>query len=323
GTTPEQIARTFLQENSDAFQLFGSTSSLITDDVQTVLGNSHVRFIQTYEGIPVFRGDVVVSINTNNEVSMAINNSKSAIQIASTTPLVSEENALEIARRHVGIRGRTTGKPDGSELMIYRSENGTDHLAHRVSMTNEDPMGDWQVFVDALTGEVLSVEDLFANERVQGSGYVYLSDPLSATRKMYNSPGFADNNDLDTDSLTAYRTQVTLDSLTVENAVYKLKGPYCNVTDVESPADPSFFSANSPNGFNYTRSQQEFEAVNVYYHVTTAYNQLSSSVFRFHHSLRFVSTRMVSWDRTTHISAHRETGLPGVKVVLMMRKTQT
>ncbi|MBM2841241.1 MAG: hypothetical protein HW412_1769, partial [Bacteroidetes bacterium] len=32
GTTPEQIARTFLQENSDAFQLFGSTSSLITDD---------------------------------------------------------------------------------------------------------------------------------------------------------------------------------------------------------------------------------------------------------------------------------------------------
>jgi Zn-dependent metalloprotease len=274
GATPEQIARTFLQENSDAFQLSGPGTSLLTDNVQTVLGSSHIRFTQTYQGIPVFRGDVVVSVNGNSEVSMVINNSKDAIQVASTIPLVSEEDALQIARERVGIKGRTTGKPDRSELMIYRTENWIDHLAHRVLMTNEDPMGDWQVFIDALTGEVLSVEDLFANERVQGSGYVYLSDPLSATRRMYNSAGFADNNDADTDSLNAYRTHVTLDSLTLENGIYKLNGPYCNVTDIESPVDPDYYAANSPNGFNYTRSAQEFEAVNVYYHVTTAYKHL-------------------------------------------------
>jgi hypothetical protein len=91
---------------------------------------------------------------------------------------------------------------------------------------------------------------------------------------MYNSPGFADNNDADTDSLNAYRTHVTLDSLTLENGIYKLNGPYCNVTDIESPVDPDYYAANSPNGFNYTRSAQEFEAVNVYYHVTTAYKHL-------------------------------------------------
>ncbi len=158
--------------------------------------------------------------------------------------------------------------------MIFRSSSGADHLAYRVSMTNEDPLGDWQVFVDALNGEVLDVEDLFANEHRQGSGYVYLSDPLSAARKLYGSAGFVDNNDADSDSLTAYRSHVILDSLTYEDGVYKLKGPYCDVTDVESPIDPPYFSATTPDGFNYLRSAQQFEAVNVYYHVTNAYKHL-------------------------------------------------
>ena len=274
GSSADQIARTFLRDNSDGFQFSDIATSLRTDDVQTIAGSSHVRFTQTYDGIPVFRGDVVVSINSASEVSMVINNSKSAIQLSSTTPSLSNALAIQLARQQVGINGRTTGKADQASLMIYRTDSGTDHLAYRVSMTNEDPMGDWQVFVDAITGEILSVEDLFANEHVQGSGYVYLSDPLSAARRTYNATGFLDNNDADSDSLTAYRTPVTLDSLTFEDGVYKLKGPYCNVTDVESPSDPPYFSSPSADGFNYTRSAQGFEAVNVYYHVTTAYKHL-------------------------------------------------
>ncbi len=274
GATPEQIARTFLQANGHAFHLTGMTTTLQTNEIQTVQGSSHVRFNQTYEGVPVFRGDVVVSISNDNEISMVTNNFKDAINLASTTPSLTQETALQIARQHVGIRGRTTGQNDNAILMIFRADNGIDHLAYKVSMTNEDPMGDWQVFVDAMTGDVLNVEDLFVNERVQGSGYVYLSDPLSTARKIYNSIGFADNNDADSDSLTAYRSLVTLDSITFESGVYKLKGSYCNVTDIESPSDPVFFAANSPNGFNNTRSQQEFEAVNVYYHVSNSYKRL-------------------------------------------------
>jgi hypothetical protein len=270
----ELIARTFLLENSDAFQLTNVTTSLRIENVQRVPGSSHVRFAQTYNGIPVFRGDVVVSITKVNEVSMVINNFKNGIQLSSTAPSLSEAIAIQIARQRVGIKGRTTGKPDFASLMIFRSDEGRDHLAYRISMTNDDPMGDWEVFVDAITGAVLSVEDLFANERTQGSGYAYLSDPLSASRRLYNSPGFADNNDADSDSLTAYRSRVTLDSLTFEDGVYKLKGPYCNVTDVESPVDPLYFGLASPDGFDYRRSAQEFEAVNVYYHVSTSYKRL-------------------------------------------------
>jgi zinc metalloprotease ZmpB len=274
GTSAEQIACTFLQEQSDALQLSDIANSLRTDGVNILAGSSHVRFSQTYHGIPVFRGDVVVSINDAKEVNMVINNFKNAVRLSATTPSLSEFDAIQMARQRVGIKGRTTGKSDRAALMVYRSDNGADHLAYQVSMTNEDPMGDWQVFVDATTGEILSMEDLFADECVQGSGFVYSSDPLSAARRLYNSNGFADNNDADSDSLGAYRLRVTLDSLTLENGVYKLKGPYCNVTDVESPADPLYYYAASPDGFNYSRSAQDFEAVNVYYHVTTAYKRL-------------------------------------------------
>jgi hypothetical protein len=274
GTTPEEIARTFLQTNRDAFHISNETASLRTDEVRSIPGGSHVRFTQSFSGIPVFRGDIIVSINGNNQVTMVVNNSKGAVHPPSTTPSLSEGDALSLARQHVGIKGRTTGKPDAAELMIFRASDGADHLAYRISMTNEDPMGDWQVFVDALGGQILDVEDLFANEHVQGSGYVYLSDPLSASRKMYGSSGFVDNNDADSDSLTAYQSLVTLDSLKLEDGVYKLKGPYCNVTDVESPLDPQYYSSTTPTGFNYLRSAQQFEAVNVFYHVTTSYKHL-------------------------------------------------
>ena len=274
GATPEEIARTFLQANRDAFHISTAAPSLTADEIQSVPGGSHVRFTQTFDGISVFRGDVVVSINGYNQVIMVVNNFKDDVHIASTTPSLSEAQALQLARQHVGIKGQTTGKPDAAELMIYRSADGSDHLAYKVSMTNEDPMGDWQVFVDAHDGGVLDVEDLFANEHIQGSGYVYLSDPLSASRKMYGSAGFVDNNDADSDSLTSDRALVTLDSLTFEDGVYKLKGPYCNVTDVESPLDPQYYSSTTPTGFNYLRSAQQFEAVNVYYHVTTSYKHL-------------------------------------------------
>ena len=273
-SSPERAAREYLLGMTGAFRINSPGTSLRTDDVQQIISGSHVRFTQTYQDIPVFRGDIVVSLDAANSVTMVVNNFKESVHIPSIIPFLSDVAAVQLAHNRVSIKGRTTGQPDRSSLMIYRTESGVDHLAYQILMSNEDPLGDWQVFIDANTGDVLSIEDLFADERVQGSGYVFLSDPLSDARKIYNSPGFTDNNDADSDSLTAHRSYVILDSLTHEGGVYKLKGPYCNVTDVESPADPLFYASSTPDGFTDTRSAQRFEAVNVYYHATTAYKHL-------------------------------------------------
>ncbi len=95
GTTPEEIARNFLQTNGDAFHISNTTMSLRAGAVQTIPGGSHVRFTQTLDDVPVFRGDVVVSINTTGQVTMVVNNFKDGILVPSTIPSLSETDALQ------------------------------------------------------------------------------------------------------------------------------------------------------------------------------------------------------------------------------------
>jgi len=274
---PEEIARQFLHQKKSALAI-PDTAALVTHMVQTTPSGSHVRFTQFYQGVPVYQGDVVVSVNEARQVGMVINNYKNGIGLGTTTPSLSGTDAINIVRRALRINGRSIGKEDAAELMVFQKEDGAYHLSWRVTATSEDPAGDWEVFVGAETGEILNIADQFVMHvdsiYVQGSAYVYNPDPLSKARRMYNSPGFADGNDATTDSLNAYRTLVTLEIVTYEDGVYKLKGPHCNVTDIESPADPPFYCAATPHDFLYSRDQQEFEAVNVYYHVSSSYRHL-------------------------------------------------
>ncbi len=276
--TPEQAARQFLEGKVALLKLQNPSLNLKTERVQNIPGGSHVRFTQTFEGIPVQGGDVVVSMNTLRQVTMVVNNYRNDIALSSTTPRLTATAAIEIVRAHLAVQGKPIGKPEEALLMVYRTDAGSYQLAYRVALTCEQPAGDWEVFLDAIAGNVLHVEDRFVNHTgtagTPGSGYVYLDDPLSAAHQTYGIPGFSNNNNEDTDSLTAYRTLVGLDSLSFEDGVYKLKGPWCNVTDIESPADPLSYAADSPDGFRYTRSEPGFDAVMAYYHVTQAYRRI-------------------------------------------------
>jgi len=274
--TPEQAARTFLQEHGSLLKSQSIAGTLIAERIHKVPGGSHVRFTQMYNGIPVYHGDVVVSLNDANEVGMVINNSRSSIAPASTSASFPAARAIAIARQDLQSSGRSIGGPEDATLMVYQTPDGTNHLVYRVAIVLEEPAGDWEIIVDAASGTVLRREDRFVRrtaERAEARGYVYLSNPLSAARQTYGAPGFADENNADSDSLSFYRTLVALDSLAFEDGVYKLNGLYCTVTDIESPADPEF-SEPSPDGFRYTRSQPGFEAVMSYYHVTEAYKRL-------------------------------------------------
>ena len=51
----------------------------------------------------------------------------------------------------------------------------------------------------------------------------------------------------------------------LNGGVYKLKGPYAEIVDVEAPTTGLFTQGTS--AFNFTRDQQGFEAANIYYHL--------------------------------------------------------
>jgi Zn-dependent metalloprotease len=183
--TPEQRARTFLHRHAVALGIPETNSSLAMERSENVPGGSHVRFIQNYEGITVYRGDVIVSANERGEVCMVINNFKRSILMETTVPSITPSTGITIAREAIGAAGRSVGKEDAAELMVYQGESGS-HLAYRVTITSENPAGDWELFVDAVSGNVLNVEDVSVNHvdgtHVQGSGFVYVTDPLSAAR---------------------------------------------------------------------------------------------------------------------------------------------
>ncbi|MBI5474566.1 MAG: T9SS type A sorting domain-containing protein [Ignavibacteriae bacterium] len=280
GTTPAHIADSFLRTNKDELQLSNEKSQLTITETKATRNASHVRYRQTYEGLPVHDGELIVSIDAHSHVSMVINNIKSNIRTLIPTKRIGDAAAWQVVRNTLPTDATVIGDRQTVPLMVWQDKAGEYHIAYRVRLTTENPSGDWEAFVDASSGKILSMENRFANSnRHQGSGNVYLTDPLSAAKKRYGAAGFTDNNDADSDSLTHYLTLVTLDSLTFEDGVYKLKGPYCEITDLESPIDPLFYSEATPHAFTYTRSRQEFEAVNAYYHITQSYKYIESLGF--------------------------------------------
>lgn len=274
--TPELAARSFLASNTQALHLGNAQSDLVAADVVDVPGGSHVRFHQKYNGIPVYGADVVVSVNTRNEITMVINNARESVE-APVTPSFDGTRALAIAREHLKTSDRASGQADAAALVIFADQQNAFHLAYRVTMSREVPAGDWEVLVDAETGSILQSIDLFVdyqeNELVDGSGFAYLTDPLSAARQKYGAPGFSDNNDQDSDSLSTYRSLVKLDSITFSAGAFSLRGPFCTIVDIEAPYDSAVVSS-TPDGFRFNRSQPGFEAVNAYYHVSQAYKRL-------------------------------------------------
>ncbi len=281
--SPVEIARQYLSENAQLFQMKANLSDLTKVELHQNFGVSHVSLYQSVNNVPVFRSDVVVSINAENVVTFLTNNYKSNIEIAST-PNLTNQNAIEIAKQHLNVSGKYISEPT-SVLMVY-AEQEIAKLSYRVEIINEEPLGDWQVFVDALNGEILSSDDIamydkpssHSQKKVDGSGNVYFPDPLTSSRTLYGAIGFTDNSGADSPQLTAEEKLVVLHDITLSGNVYKLQGPYCQILDFESPTDV-FAAPSSPDSFQFTRSNNGFEEVMCYFWIDSSQRWMQSLGF--------------------------------------------
>jgi hypothetical protein len=156
--TPDQMARTFLQNNLQPFKMKSSLSDVVLSQVQESPAGFHVRYYQTYDRIPVYQSDVVVSIDKRNYVEFVTSNFRSTFAITSTTPQITSSDALTIARNRLGVSGVLFGE-ESSELMIVVEKN-QGRLVYRSVIPSFSPRGDWEVLVDAISGEVISVVDM-------------------------------------------------------------------------------------------------------------------------------------------------------------------
>lgn len=243
------------------------------------LSGETLRFQQEINGVPVYEGDIAVHFNKQGEVTFGteVSVSKKLKQV-NTTPSYSKTDAFDKAKVAAKIAGEITYQENN--LYVFVTDDSQTKLVHRVIINSYDTPGDWEIMVDAHSGEVLRVLDIAnyhkdkpkkktkekptVEMKAAGTAYIFNPDPLSVAHVAYGGD-YVDNNDATNASLDAARSLVALPDITLTGGTYSLKSKYVQVADFESPAT-GLFSQASPN-FLFNRNEQGFEAVNAFYHL--------------------------------------------------------
>jgi zinc metalloprotease ZmpB len=285
---PEGAARAYLMNKRN---LLGLTASDIQNNLRlhairySATGTT-VRLRQQYNNWPVNRNaEITIHINNHQVVDFVMNGFVYGVQLAQTTPAITAEQARSTVLGH--LVPQSAAQFESNELMVLQSQR-KNLLVYRVVMVLDQPLGEWECYVDAQTGALHQVKDIsiyyhhhddhddhevsvpLANNLwwlppVNGSGTVFNPDPLTTAVVTYNTTGYTDGTDANTAQLGSQLQTVTLLDITQSGTTYSLVGPYAEIQDFEAPNKGLFTQTSST--FNFTRNADAFEAVNTYYHI--------------------------------------------------------
>jgi Zn-dependent metalloprotease len=147
------ISYIFFQENQRLFQMGNPRQELIVKKVKKdELGMTHVTFNQLYKGIEVYGGELIVHFSSTKRIKSVNGFYKPGIKIPTTPtiPQVTSENiALVDLEKNLG-RGDITD----TRLMIYEYKE-IYYLIWKVMLKIESPIGSWEYFIDANSGDIL------------------------------------------------------------------------------------------------------------------------------------------------------------------------
>lgn len=125
------------------------------------LGMRHIRFDQMHNGIRVIGGELLAHFSADNVLKTVNGTFVPDIQM-SVLPNVAETEAVRIADTDLkSFFGK--GEPNAPELVVFPWE-GVNYLAWRLFLRSDTPMGRWEYFVDANTGEVIFKANRIMNE---------------------------------------------------------------------------------------------------------------------------------------------------------------
>jgi len=257
--TPEAMARQFLRDKNSLFGIKTDLADLVHQESRESLGGYHIRFYQEYQGIPIFRSGIVVSINKKHRVTTVMTNYEPNVKLATVKASISDSDAVQIVCSTLKISGKLASKKESTLVILPTNDNYL--LVYRVIIPVSEPPGEWEVFVDGLTGAIICITDLI--QYANGTGYVFDPDPLSHAGVYYGASGFVNNYDSNSVELTGARTPITLRDITYRNGRYYLEGPYVMISDFDTPwIDPA--SEINADGFQYTRSHDGVDDVMAY-----------------------------------------------------------
>ena len=267
--TVEGIAKSYLRDHSTILGTESVDRELDLEQVIESPGGKHVLFQGSLNGIPIYNSNVVITLNKHSQVTFVASNFYPKIHLDSSAPSLSVSSAISEAKVHLGLTGKILC-PVKSELIIFPSREWGALLTYRIQICTDIPRGDWELFVDAHNGKIVHVRNRIIYRN--GQGTVWDPDPLRSAMMFYGGE-YLDNDDADAESLNNSRIEVLLKDLVYEDGLYRLEGPNVKLVDIEAPLDtfPRFADSSD---FVFTRQQQGFESVMLYYHIDKARRRL-------------------------------------------------
>ena len=277
--TPEDSIKAFLRANADELQFWVSDENLkVIQDIETS-SRRIIRYQQLHDGIPVFDATVIVQLDKSNRVKQLDLGHIHRVRIVAPAgdQKLTAAKAKKAASDLLGDF-KLRQKIDNPKEIYYPTANGV-RLAYLVMIPTKEPLHDWQIIVDAFSGEILKQDDLIVY-MPNGQGLVFDPNPVvTAEDNTFRDPtatvatcGFAGTPIAD---INAEQVTRTLRDITLSGGKYKLEGTYVKMRNYGPPdiAPPEEANAND---FNYSSADNGFEAVMVYYHIDTIQRYIQS-----------------------------------------------
>ncbi len=273
--TPETAARAFLARHTDWIGFVPTDANLkAVRTAETPMGH-HVTFERMVNGVPVYPGNCVITLDQANIVRFYFSSLMRVPDMLPTSAMLSAADAVKSAQNYLQPSIVPTDAAQ-TALVIWAGDNRSIVPCWRVWQYMEEPMGDWEVLVDANNGAIRRVVDRACY--INGTGKIFRPDPLTTAEVTYNTPGYVDGSDANTAQLESQTFVDTLYNITLNGGTYSLNGPAVHLLDFESPTGAPV-TATHPDSFRFTRDAQGFEDVMCYYHISTSQMWIQSLGF--------------------------------------------
>jgi hypothetical protein len=314
--SPDAHVRMFLKQNAARYGFDANLKDVRQIDKQKSLLGTHYRFQQFLNDKEVITGQIVVTTDSQGNVTEISNNLYPAPQNnagISTEPKITSDQAFDLVWKDLRVpQGAKLIAEPLAELKYYPSGRNF-RLVYDVQISVDKPIGSWEYAIAADNGEIVHKQARVTNLDKYGEAAVpqgpladrseafgnYVRENRRTRSLTTTAAGFVERADgqglafnpdpvtaLKDDTLTlaapdakfdgAYAT-VTLKDLKKDNGLYRLEGPFVKLVDIEKPSTPP---STSPDGiWRAKRGDNAFNDVMVYYHLSAAQNYLHALGF--------------------------------------------
>ena len=265
-------AREYLNNQPETAYLQSGSSDLRPIQVQYGLASLTTRFQQTHNGVPIHNAFITVNQGPDAEFQRVAHHL--AYERILTPQLVTVDLDIDmaesIAMEAAGVTKQLA--ETRGEISWYVDETGQATKVWDITVAGLEPVGDFLTLVDVHTGDVLYQDNRAAF--ATGTGDVFDPNPW---QQQGNGTDLQDNDDATNPTLDSLVISVTLEGL--DEGTGLLIGEFVDLATLNSDSIPDNDADEPTRVYEYTRDDDRFEQVVVYYSV----DQMN----RYFHALGF------------------------------------